>query len=1042
MRSIWRIVRYAAAGLLVCGQASRADEAELVFESLYGGEYRKVLSTRDKADDVALAKQLVEATRTATGQPKLFALLCRKAYLLAAKDPEGHETAIEAMKLLARNDPAEKDDCRAKVLDLYQARYNTSRREERPAAGQALVQYLMGLGDEDSEQGDYASAVRQLRRASYVARTACPSMSDDIAESLKQAVALERTARDIERAKGLLKTNPGNSAARSQLVRLYVVEKDAPAEAAKFLDAGSPEPMKTCVPLAVKDPASLPDATCLELAEWYRSLSANASAAAKPAMLRRAKGYYETFLSKHAAADMSRTKAELALKKVDQTLTQSAPTPAGGTPTVRLPPRAGKASGPFGAMALVSRPGAVAGGRPWTIELSRPRGRLEAVAFSRDGRHVAMAGRSGVIRICEAATGKLVQLFLGHDAGIHALAYSPDGDMLASASGDKTIRIWNAQTGKALQVLKGHKAAVTSLSWSPNGTVLASGSQDETAGTWYVRSGRLTGLLTEHKHGVEAVAWAPNGKYLASAAGSKVHIWDAKGYRRDMVERGSTICALAWSPDSKYLAFGGRHRHDEAVFIWYAALRKLVQELKNDVDQTSALAWSPDGKKLAAEGTKGSIVVWETGSWQTALTVAFMRDSGGDEGVADLAWSPDGKLLAACGNQHPDHGVVKAGLWNASTGHNVWLVESHIPRITAMAYSSDGRNLAYCCRQWNKRPILRVCDARSGQTHGQWEVPEGESRAMAWSPDGQTLAGGFGETFALWDANADSPRQKARGQGREVEGVAWSPDGKSVAACNMTASPRVFEAASGKLLKQLEDKQGATRDLAWSPNGRWLAAATCDNGHRVYLWDLSSDRIPDVMVGHEGGVNAAAWSPDSRMLATGSSDKTVRIWGVHPCRPLKTLEGHEFEVRVTAWSPDGRTLASGEAPRRESPEIRLWDARRWQPLATLGGHTRDLVDLAWSADGGTLASACQKMIRLWDVKSRLPALTLLPIGELGHIAVGCDGHFRAPKEIDVERDIVYVTQTPNGPELLAPSAFAAKCAWKNDPAKVAPQPAR
>ena len=1042
MKCVWRFMCCAAVLCGVLSRAASAGEAEQVFNSLYGKDYRQVLSTRDRADDIALAKQLVEAAKTAAGQPNLLALLCERACLLAGRHPGGHETAIKAMTLLAEKVPAKKKDCREKLLTLYQARYGASPADGRAAAGEDLINYFMVLADECGAEGDYTAAVLYLRRASYTARSVRSSSGEVIVEKLKRFIAQERTARDIGQAKARLKADPDDTTARPRLAWLYLVEKDDPAEAAKYLSATCEEAMKTYVPLLVKDANSLADTACLELADWYRSLSPRASAFASPAMLCRAKGYYGVFLARPTAKGMSRTKAELALKKVEEALAEYqaslAPKQATGTSVVRLPSLTGKGGGPFGEMALVSQPGSVTGGRPWTIETSHPRGRLRAVAFSRDGKHVAMAGRSGVIRICDAATGKLARTLMGHEGCINALAYSPGGGVLASASSDGTVRLWNARTGRCVGALTGHKKAVTCVSWSPDAGTLATGSWDRRVALWDARSGKATLLLPEHGHEVRAVAWAPNGKWLATAGDygdGQVAVWDARGACRDVIKGGSAICAFAWSPDSRHLAFGGQHRHDVAVFIWHSALRKVVKELKDNVTATSALAWSPDGKKLASEGMNGTIVGWDVGSWKMAFALAFMEKSGGEEGPADLAWSPDSKCIVACGNEHPNHGVVKAGLWNTETGRNVWLIDARIPRFTAMDYSSGAGRLAYCSYQRSGRPTLWLCDARSGKVQNHWEAQEGEAEVLAWSPDGRTLAAGAKDTLQLWDPNTGVLQHKIKSRRGSIAGVAWSPDGKKVAACGENTSPQIIDPASGAVMKDLTDKEGSAHDLVWSPDGRWLAVPTSHGGDRIYVWDVHTDRVPDVLPGPYGGVLAAAWSPDSKMLATGLGDGTVRIWGVAPCRPIGTFSGHESAVYAVAWSPDGKTIASGErADKQRTPKICLWDARGGELLATLGGHTRNIVDLTWSADSKAFASACQKVIRLWDAKSRRAILTLLPVLDAGHIAVNYNGHFRMPEGLDAEKEIVYLSA--DGPDVLAPSEFAEKYGWKNDPDKV------
>jgi hypothetical protein len=57
---------------------------------------------------------------------------------------------------------------------------------------------------------------------------------------------------------------------------------------------------------------------------------------------------------------------------------------------------------------------------------------------------------------------------------------------------------------------------------------------------------------------------------------------------------------------------------------------------------------------------------------------------------------------------------------------------------------------------------------------------------------------------------------------------------------------------------------------------------------------------------------AWAWSPDGKWLAAaGSSDRTAKVWDAATGRELLTLSGHRGDVNSVAWSPDGRRLATG-----------------------------------------------------------------------------------------------------------------------------------
>jgi len=96
---------------------------------------------------------------------------------------------------------------------------------------------------------------------------------------------------------------------------------------------------------------------------------------------------------------------------------------------------------------------------------------------------------------------------------------------------------------------------------------------------------------------------------------------------------------------------------------------------------------------------------------------------------------------------------------------------------------------------------------------------------------------------------------------------------------------RLWDAATHETLAVLP-QGGAVFGVAFSPDGRRLAAGCADNSIR--LWDVASavraggTEIPEAEVaelrGHEDYVHAVAWSPDGTRLISASGDRTVRIW--------------------------------------------------------------------------------------------------------------------------------------------------------------------
>jgi len=87
---------------------------------------------------------------------------------------------------------------------------------------------------------------------------------------------------------------------------------------------------------------------------------------------------------------------------------------------------------------------------------------------------------------------------------------------------------------------------------------------------------------------------------------------------------------------------------------------------------------------------------------------------------------------------------------------------------------------------------------------------------------------------------------------------------------------KLWEAATGRLLRSLQGHKDWISSVAISPDGRWLASGSDD--HTVKLWEAATGRLLRSLEGHEGTVWSVATSPDGRWLASGSYDKTVKLW--------------------------------------------------------------------------------------------------------------------------------------------------------------------
>src|SRR5262245_2209858 len=172
--------------------------------------------------------------------------------------------------------------------------------------------------------------------------------------------------------------------------------------------------------------------------------------------------------------------------------------------------------------------GAVAGKLPGQT------GRVTALAFGPDGRLAVAAGdpaTAGAVRLYAFTPGPppradLERTLAAHKDVIHGLSFSPDGKLLATCGYDRLVKLWDAAGGKLLHTLKEHSDAVYGVAFSPDGKLLASAAADRAVKVWDVAAGKLLFTLGEATDWLYTVAWSREHNLLAAAGVDRsIRVW-------------------------------------------------------------------------------------------------------------------------------------------------------------------------------------------------------------------------------------------------------------------------------------------------------------------------------------------------------------------------------------------------------------------------------------------------------------------------------------------------------------------------------------
>lgn len=284
--------------------------------------------------------------------------------------------------------------------------------------------------------------------------------------------------------------------------------------------------------------------------------------------------------------------------------------------------------------------------------------------------------------------------------------------------------------------------------------------------------------------------------------------------------------------------------------------------------------------------------------------------------------------------------------------------------------------------------------------------------AIAWSPDGQTLAvsDAAGEVM-LWRANEISSLQADNGA--SVDCIAFSRDGQFLAAGGQDGRVKIWHSPKQKLIATLENAPAWVDKLAWSPTSNQLAFSL---GRYVQVWDAETNDIAVTLnfdtssvlgldwhpngqylaiAGYQGAKVwntqewdddpyildvpsasvAIAWSPDGKYLATGNMDRTITVLEWNNPAPW-VMRGFPGKIRQLAWSSTKTGLDAPLLAASSVEGIVVWQKLADESLGwegrVLHQHTQVVQAIAFQPDSFLLASAAEDgLVCLWHKAKRI-----------------------------------------------------------------------
>lgn len=256
------------------------------------------------------------------------------------------------------------------------------------------------------------------------------------------------------------------------------------------------------------------------------------------------------------------------------------------------------------------------------------------LAFSPDGKTLAVATSSGTVVLWEVVKGEVIANLKGRAAGeLTSVAFSPDGKQIASGPHEEVVCLWDVATRQVVRTFPVEENAffgIGGLAFSADGKALAFSWKGETLPLWDVHTGKKLQQLKGHRHWMSGIAFSPDGKTLATAdLPGKLRFWDpVKGslLRTVTQPRCFTPC-VAFAPNGKVVVTGngkGNVRYDEAnnnlfadetkgnLQLWDVATGRQLLELdKLNGQMMVSAVFARGGRALVTIDSDGGVLLWD-----------------------------------------------------------------------------------------------------------------------------------------------------------------------------------------------------------------------------------------------------------------------------------------------------------------------------------------------------------------------------------------------------------------------------------------------
>ena len=512
-------------------------------------------------------------------------------------------------------------------------------------------------------------------------------------------------------------------------------------------------------------------------------------------------------------------------------------------------------------------------------ELKGHSGPITALATWGDSVQILSGSADGSVRGWNLDNGQQTRQ-VSHGPAVIAIAMRSDGKRIASCGADNIVRLWNGENNQKIAEVHGD--------FRQQWEVARLGRLADIARSRVDEAKRLvTEAETTAKQETDAIQKAKDRKTTTdkeltekttaakqpseAKATTEKEFAAATDAARQTADKAAaaklTADKDAKNKDLAKAAEDTKHAADEA-------LQKLTQA-KQRIEEATRNAERPAAERKRADDSLAAAVrgieLAEQAAKKTADAVPVAKK------VVETAEAAKKEADA----------VVEAATKSAADGK----------AIRALAFSPNGLFLAI----GGDSHLVQTISADNGAPADTFEGAADAVLSLAYTPSAGLLAGGADKLAILWNTEPAWPLVRTIGSADDpskfidrVISLDFSPDGRLLATGggypSRSGELKLWNPADGSLVRSISDAHSDTIcAVRFSPDGKLLASGATDRTMKVF--NVASGSLMKTFEGHTHHVLGVAWRADGQQLATAGADNVVKVWdyasGRTAARPSK-----------------------------------------------------------------------------------------------------------------------------------------------------------